>query len=257
MAIAKGDNADNQFNGVSKRRIQESAQSFSQSHGDFFRRKREDRGEGDDGEEVEDEDSVGIPFQFAGGDGDRYDEKQNIYIACHIRAGARQVSHELGLSIISHRGLRLYAPGRGAFGRRGGRELTAQNGDLGNVPGGGGVPHEGIGAFGTGGGPPAEEELLPGAGAGGGAIRPVVVVTVEETSPLARIIVARSARHGFAQCAAQGATEVYVGCEVGENRKASVSVIIVRKMVRDSGMSRKGARQGVGGIACCGGGSLG
>jgi len=62
LAIAKGDNADNQFNGVSERRIQEPAQSFTQSHGDFFRRKREDRGEGDDGEEVEDEDSVGVPF---------------------------------------------------------------------------------------------------------------------------------------------------------------------------------------------------
>jgi len=71
---------NNQLDGISKGRVQQPTEGLSQTHRNLFSRERQDGGEGDNGEEVEDENRGWVPTEFAADDGDWDDEEKEVDI---------------------------------------------------------------------------------------------------------------------------------------------------------------------------------
>lgn len=71
------DNADDEFHGISKGRVHQPPQCFTQSAGNLLGREREHGGQRDDGAEVEGKHPGGAPFLVAGDDAqrDKYEEQ--------------------------------------------------------------------------------------------------------------------------------------------------------------------------------------
>lgn len=63
--------AYNQFDGISKSRIQQSTQCLTEWHGKFLSGEGEQRGERDDGDEIQDEFEDRVPVENSGNDTQR------------------------------------------------------------------------------------------------------------------------------------------------------------------------------------------
>lgn len=98
----------NHFHSVAERRVEQSPPHRADFCRELLGGEGEDRGEGEHGQEVEDEDGGRTPAEFSGGDAKRHAEEQEVGIA--VREGGRKCAPSLlsdALHGIRRRGLGL------------------------------------------------------------------------------------------------------------------------------------------------------
>ena len=70
----------NKFDSISKCRIHQSTQCLTELRGQLFGCEAQERGKRDDGDEVENEDSGGIPAHCASDDANGHEDKEDVDI---------------------------------------------------------------------------------------------------------------------------------------------------------------------------------
>jgi hypothetical protein len=104
LALAEGNNGDDEFDSISKGRIHQAAQCLSQFGRDLFGRKGQQRGEGHNGDKVEAEDGDRVPAECAGNDADGHENQEDVDIVAAEGGpdGARNMlGHRLPLGLIA------------------------------------------------------------------------------------------------------------------------------------------------------------
>lgn len=76
--VNEGTSAYNQFYCITECCIDQTAEGFTQSVGDFFRGEGEDGCEGNDGEEVQRKNGGGAPVALAGDDAERHEDEEDV-----------------------------------------------------------------------------------------------------------------------------------------------------------------------------------
>lgn len=94
----------NQFDGISKGRVQEATERLAEADRNLFRGKGQDGGEGDDGEEIDGKDGLGAPSKLAGDDANGHHDEKKVDIVCgRINRRSAAVSNIRGG--YNHKGL--------------------------------------------------------------------------------------------------------------------------------------------------------